>query len=516
MELKGKRIFNYRPMCVFAVFLILGIIVGESLFGEQMLFRLIPLIISMVAIVLCAIFAQSRKFVYILIAFLIGFLAICGSNDIFSASLIDAYRGEIEGSVSSEIVVDGSVSFEIDDITIDGKTISYKASVYFDVDAQYVPSFGVGDIIKIEGTLNPVEHEKFSTFYGTSRANGVGYSVYATSVTKLADADAKFPLNIQTAIKQIFDNNLDAHTASICKALVLGDKTGMSDELYDSVKASGLAHVLAVSGLHVTTLAGAIYFALKKLKFNPKVAYIIVVLLTLFYSMLCSFTASSLRAVVMTAVCGFASAYGKKGDNLSSLALAACIILIVRPTALLEIGFHLSFFAVLGIFLFYRSFKKTGMVVVDKLSPKKHRGEKLVDACALTLAANVMTYPLVAHFFKQIPTMFLVSSVVVLPYVVFVYVITLIITLFSLITGLHGGTVILKYLLIPFRAYVGGVGSLSIATIDVSMTILGVLLFLFMSALLSKFVFVKRSTKAKILLSATSIHVMLCALIAAI
>ncbi len=507
MNIKGKRIFNYRPMCVFAAFLVLGIIVGEGLFGEAVIWRSIPLLVGAIATVGCFAIKKSRSFGYICVAFLLGFLAICGSNDIFQSRQIYTYSGRIEAVVSSEIVYDGRLSFEIDDITLDGKQIYYKSRVTIeDWDSADAPSFGVGDIVKIEGTLKPLGHDKFDTFYGTNRANNQAYSLGATSVVKLADAKPKFPLNVQTAIKQVFSKNLDPHTASICQALMLGDKSGMDDDLYDNVKASGLAHVLAVSGLHVTTLATALYFVLKKLRLNPKIAYILVVLLTLFYSMLCSFTASSLRAVVMTAVCGFASAFGKKGDNLSSLSLAAVVILMIRPTALLEIGFHLSFFAVLGIFLFYRSFKKSGMVVVDKLSPVKHRGEKLVDACAVTLSANVMTYPVVAYFFKEIPTMFLVSSVVVLPYVVFVYMLTLVVGVIGLIPGLSGAVTVLKYLLVPFQLYTEAVGGLSLATLDVSMTLAGVVVFSALFVMLSKFVFLKRTTKVTLALGATALY----------
>ncbi len=504
MNIKGKRIFNKRPMCFFAAFLICGIIIGESLVGENPLFRLIPLIVGILAIVLCFTFKKSRGFAYVCIAFVLGVLAICGSNDIFASMLSPSFDGKIVGTVSSEIVVDkGKTTFEIDDVTINGKTINFVA--YVTVAGDDVPSFGAGSVVEIDGELTPFEREKFDTFFATNRANGLGYSVYALSAKKLADVPLKFPLNLQIETKKLFDTTLDARTASICKALVLGDKAGMNKQLYDNVKASGLAHVLAVSGLHVTTLSSAIYFLLKKLKVNSKIAYVVVLILTFAYSMLCSFTASSLRAVVMTAVCGFASAFGKKGDNLSSLALAASIILIARPTALMEIGFHLSFFAVLGIFLFYHSFKKTGMVAIDKISPVKHRGEKLVDACSLTLSSNLMTYPLVAYFFKEVPTMFLISSIVMLPYVVFVYVVTLVVALFSLITGVGGATIILQYLLVPFRLYVDGVGSLSFATLDVAMSIIGVVTFSILFVVLSRFVFAKRSQKAVAFLTATSV-----------
>ena len=67
----------------------------------------------------------------------------------------------------------------------------------------------------------------------------------------------------------MFYENMDGDSAMICSALILGDKFGIDDNLYDGIKASGLAHVLAVSGLHVTALASAILALLKKTGLKP-------------------------------------------------------------------------------------------------------------------------------------------------------------------------------------------------------------------------------------------------------
>ena len=70
---------------------------------------------------------------------------------------------------------------------------------------------------------------------------------------------------------------------------MLGDKGAIDDGAYENIAASGLAHVLAVSGLHITALAAALYFILRKIKVNSKISFVIVTVLTFLYSMLCSF-----------------------------------------------------------------------------------------------------------------------------------------------------------------------------------------------------------------------------------
>ena len=145
-------------------------------------------------------------------------------------------------------------------------------------------------------------------------------------MTFVCDGKLGFVDGVRHKIKKILYQYTDDYTASITQALVLGDKFGIDTDLYSDIKAAGLAHVLAVSGLHVSTLATAIYFLLKKLKVNPKISFGIVVALTFVYSMLCSFTASSLRAVVMSGVFTFASSFGQKKDGAIVLAALHCVI----------------------------------------------------------------------------------------------------------------------------------------------------------------------------------------------
>ena len=237
--------------------------------------------------------------------------------------------------VNSEIVYNGkSYSFDADRITINGITIKYEARVYAYLDDI---EFSPGDTVKVNGKLRYFAHEKFDNYYPRKISSGQRYSLTAYSAYKVASGKLDFPENLQVRIKRILHTHLDDKTASIVQALVIGDKSGIDSDMYDDIKSSGLAHVLAVSGLHVTTLATALYFVLKKLKVNPKISFVIVLIATFFYSMLCSFTASSLRAVIMSGVYMFSSAFSRKKDDLSSISLAS--IVIISPTSPSSISF---------------------------------------------------------------------------------------------------------------------------------------------------------------------------------
>ena len=310
MRIKGKRIFNHRPMLFFALFLTFGIIFSEALYGASMWWYFGLLLLFIIAFLLVAIFKKSRKSFYIPLAFIVGFIAMTAVNLQYNSVSVKDYTGSINAKVGSEIVFNGNYySFDATDISVDGKTIKYEARVYAYVDEI---DFSAGDVVSFYGRLRYYSHEKFDNYYPRKISSGQRYSLTAYSASKISDGQLNFPDNLQVRIKRILHQNLDDKTASIVQALVLGDKSGMDSSMYDYVKSSGLAHVLAVSGLHVSTLATAIYFVLKKLKVNPKISFAIVLVCTFLYSMLCSFTASSLRAVIMSGVYMFSSAFSRK------------------------------------------------------------------------------------------------------------------------------------------------------------------------------------------------------------
>ncbi|MCM1394248.1 MAG: competence protein ComEC family protein, partial [[Eubacterium] siraeum] len=433
MTIKGKRIFNYRPTVLFAIALILGVILGEAVYGRHTAITVCLCVIAFLFILLLAVFKKTRKFFYIPLALLAGLIGISASNAVYDAGAIDEYNGTFTATVASEIVVEeDSTKFYVSDVYVEGKLLKYDAFVYMYF--EITPDFNAGDTVALTGDITFNEHKRFDTYYASGSAKNVGYFASVRSAVKLSEGKPSFPLNVQLAIKKVIYENNDPYTAGVCQALLLGDKRLISGDAYDDVAASGLAHVLAVSGLHITAIASALYFILKKLKVNPKISLVIVTVITLLYSMICSFTASSLRAVVMTAVMMSASAFSQKRDDLSSLALAAILILLFRPTAVMEVGFLLSFFSVLGIVLFYKPFKRVGMAAVERISPKRKIGTRLVEVCALSFATNLSTLPLVAYFFKRIPTLYVLSNFFVLPYVMFIYFALLILTLLSLIT----------------------------------------------------------------------------------
>lgn len=496
--MKKARLVNNRPMCFVALSLVAGILIAEALYGVNKYLYLIPTVLFALSAIGLFSFRKTRKFCYVAIAMLVGFLGMCGASDIYDSKVksYDNVYVHMQGKVDSEIVVGDRMEFYVTDVFINLQETEGRAKVF--ISSTEVPDFGVGDVVTFVGEIKSVEHEKFDTRYATAYSSKCYYYVFGSSVSKAADGGVLFPRNLQMSIKRMFDENLDVNTSSICKALVLGDKFGMDDELNANVQTSGLAHVLAVSGLHVTALATAVYSFLKKLRVKPKTSLLIVTILTFLYSMLCSFTPSSMRAVIMTFVLNFANAYGYKQDNLSSLSFAAAILLVVNPTNILSVGFLLSMTSVLGIFIAYRPLSGVGMKLVEKISPEKNRGKRFVESLSVSFSANLMSMPLATYFFETIPVLYLVSNLVILPYLMFIYLFLLLITLFAQITTLWGVTFVMQPLLFPFVQWVKLVGSIGWAKLDLTVGVVLVIFYSLACVACSRYVFLNKRVKATI------------------
>lgn len=519
MAAKPRRIFNYRPMVVAALSLVAGVLVGEALYGEALAWIALPLSAGAIALVLLLVFPSSRKYFYIPLALLVGFSALTASNAAYdSLTHFDKYyySYDISATVSGMIVVeDGEMQFYVKDLYVDGERMEFDGKVTFG--GVFEPDFNAGDIVKIAGSVVSVQHERFDVRYASAYASRVVYSVFANKIEKSAEGKLSFPENLQHRVKSMLYERLDDSSASICAALILGDKFGMEEGLKDSVKFSGLAHVLAVSGLHITTLSTALYFVLRKLKVKPWVSMLIVSALTLLYTAVCSFAASALRAFVMSVVFSFASGFGKKRDNLSALALAAILILSFRPTALFEAGFLFSFSSMLGIFLFHRSVNEAGQRVVDKLSPNRHIGRKVVELSAVSVSATLMSFPFVAYYIGYIPLFQLVSNLIFVPYVMVCYVLLLALTAFSLVTTWTQPLFVMRIALFPFIHYVNWVGDLSVNALALpEISVPMIVAYLLIAVYFSHFNLAPRKDKLRGGLIATASCVVVCAAMALI
>ena len=153
MTIKGKRIFNYRPLVFFAVALIFGILVAEALYSQSVWWYLALLIVIIGANITVVAVKKSRKFCYISIAVLVGFISMTATNLQYNSVNIKTYSGTFTAQVSSEILYqNGKVTFYIDNVTTDSGEIKYTAYASCGMDAEDI-DFSPGDFVTMTGTI---------------------------------------------------------------------------------------------------------------------------------------------------------------------------------------------------------------------------------------------------------------------------------------------------------------------------------------------------------------------------
>ena len=198
-------------------------------------------------------------------------------------------------------------------------------------------------------------------------------------------------------------------TVGVLKALVLGVRSDITPELYQQYINAGAVHILAISGLHIgiityllTLFISLVVPAHRK---GVKIALLLVFLLT--YAAITGFSASVLRAVVMFG--GYSIAYlaESRRARYDSLLLSAFILLLCKPTFLFEVGFQLSYMAVLSIALF--------LPLGENYRFENRFLNFFWDIIKVSIAAQIGVLPLSLYYFHQFAGLFLVTNVLILP-----------------------------------------------------------------------------------------------------
>ena len=137
-------------------------------------------------------------------------------------------------------------------------------------------------------------------------------------------------------------------TGAILSAMMLGDRTGVSDETTLNYSSAGLSHLLAISGLHVSLIGMGVLAALKKLTSNKYAASLVSIALLLFYTVFTGSRESTVRAFIMFSVMAVGKCILRSYDSVSALSAAGIIIMIKGPASLFRPGFQFSFAAAFG------------------------------------------------------------------------------------------------------------------------------------------------------------------------
>ena len=213
-------------------------------------------------------------------------------------------------------------------------------------------------------------------------------------------------------VAKLQNTKLKTDERAIIQALVLVEKRDIDKNLYEEYATAGAVHILAVSGLHV----GILYFILaflfsplKRIKFGNYLNAITIVLLLWGFAMLSGLSPSVTRAVTMFSFFALAGIFGRQTNTLNTLFLSFLTLLIINPLWLFQVGFQLSYLAVFFIVWLQPIFYKVGYSKYWIL-------RKIWTIVSVTIAAQIGVLPLSLYYFHQFPGLFLLTNIVILPF----------------------------------------------------------------------------------------------------
>lgn len=209
----------------------------------------------------------------------------------------------------------------------------------------------------------------------------------------------------------IADIHMDTKEEAIASALLLGKKDELDPELIKSYASAGAMHVLAVSGLHV----GIIYFILKALlswmkgfRHSAMMKALILILCLWVYAFITGLSPSVVRAATMFSAMTLATGLGRKSNIYNTVASSAFMLLVFNPFYIMEVGFQLSYLAVLGIIYLFPK-------IYSIFYFPSWLSDRIWQISCVSIAAQLATFPLGLLYFHQFPSYFLLSNLLVIP-----------------------------------------------------------------------------------------------------
>lgn len=447
-----KKPFNLRLPVLFAASLALGILYSALLayFAADGIYLLVPAAIFIAA---CTVYLAATKnikrtavFFIAALIFIIGSVYLFAVYESYSAKEIaDGVFVKISGKVVDSGVTSGGSRY-----IVVGSADAYGAKLKGRVIAYLTDKSG--DYCRKGYTVSfyaYITKEKFFSDGGINNRVVDGIRYYCTASSLSAKSGFSLFGSINYSIENLLYNNLGKETAAVCFALLTGNTSGISREVISAFRYGGVAHIFAVSGLHIGVVYGVVAFFCKLTRLNRFVSTAVKIAVITLYAGVCNFTPSSVRAVIMCSVSSLSACLYRKNDRLNSLAIAAIILLLINPANLFDTGFLLSFSAVAGVILLSRNFSRA-----FKFLP-----EKFASALASGWSAQFATFPALIYKFGYVSAAGLILNIILIPLISAFYVILLTFTVFCLIVS-PAASAVMPVAALPVEFLINVIGTL--------------------------------------------------------
>lgn len=419
-----KKVLNYLPLH-FVVFVIVGILIQFYL--KVWCFGFLNLLFLAISILVLLILLKNkvvRTFLSFFLFFFIGVSSVFVNN---SFNYNTYYKNYLKESSTVILKIDKVLKssnyhdkYEVSVHQVDSSKTTGKVLLNVLKDSTH-SSLKVDEVLyakpnfeELNPPLNPYQFDY--KFY--LEKQGIYQQLYLSSENyrsigirgfSLVGLSAKFRSQIQDALNSY---HFKPDELAVINALLLGQRQEISKELLTDYSKAGAIHILAVSGLHVgiiLLILTSIFKPLERVKNGRVIKTILIILLLWVFAFIAGLSASVVRAVTMFTFLAVGLSFKRKNIVLFSLISSMFFLLIIKPMFLFDVGFQLSYLAVFGIVL-----------VQPKLyiiwNPKYRIIDKVWQLSTVSLAAQVGVLPLSLYYFHQFPGLFILSNLLIIPF----------------------------------------------------------------------------------------------------
>lgn len=293
-----------------------------------------------------------------------------------------------------------------------------KKSERLRINLSTISEINVEEFDRISCVLSVKECEQNSmiadgAFLQASADKNFAYIVKASDNKPLYYNAIKLRKSFANSLNNLMSND----SASLCRAVLLGEKSALSQGVQNDFTRCGVSFLIVVSGMHLAIICSFVFFCIKGIIRSRALRSLIMILCAFAFMAVSGFSPSVVRAGIMLAVVYSGKMFMRNGDSLNSLGIAALILTVPNPVAVADVGMLLSFTATLGIILWAQGMTAFIMGKFTKLNRLKRPVEFIVNLFSVSVSAAVWTMPFSVLLFGKVSLFSILLSVVLSPVV---------------------------------------------------------------------------------------------------
>lgn len=412
---KGVTVIK-RPV----FWILLAFVLGEviAVFDLNIAVPCIVLAIIVIRKIIIKAYEDMGAFVVIFFTLIMGFMLM--SNEITT-------RNHIYDLKENTIIVQGKIykientafgtNIYLKGVEVENGEKSVSVKRIF-VNTEKIPNVKIGNIIKVRGKLRQFEEAankgNFDSrkyylslgFYGKIEAGTI--EIINSDYSGIRQGLYELRMEIIERLEKLCSDNkgifcIINNKNGIIGAIILGDKTDLDSDIKELYSVSGIAHILAISGLHISFIGMAIYRLLRR-RFRFLLSAAVSIPVVLSFGIMSGFGISTIRAIIMFILKIIGEVLGRKYDAITAISLAGLVLLVQNPFVVCNSGFQMSFGAIIAIVLI--------LPIVEEIL---NTDNKIIKVLSANFTISLVMNPILAWNYYELPTFSFLLNIVVVP-----------------------------------------------------------------------------------------------------